>query len=117
MRTFLEKFVSQQYFVKFKYVVESGKHENSPNLHFHIFGLYNENGSKNFRKRVLIDAWNKSYPNNPLDWKSKHKKGIHCKACCTQEIIDDTYKYMSNESKGNHENYVDLNVSDELGFI
>lgn len=108
MTRFCEKYFTSQYFKKVQWVLESGKHIEKPNLHFHLLGLYNENGSKNFRQRVLREAWDKLYPNNPLEWKRGKHIGIDNKACCTQQMIDDKLKYLSNDSKGSHENFVDL---------
>lgn len=116
MSSFLEKVCTPQYFKKVKWCLESGKHENSPNLHFHIFGLFNENGSKNFRKRCLVHRWNKLYPTNTLDWSRKGHVGIDNKACNTQQIINDSLAYLDNECKGSHENFIDLNVSGGFGF-
>lgn len=117
MENFLKNNLTSKYFEKCHWVIESGKHENKPNLHFHFLGLYNPNGSKNFRKRVLFDAWNKLYPNNPLEWKAPNgNRGIHIVACNTQEIIDDKIKYLSNDNKGSHVNFIDLNKNSSFGF-
>lgn len=116
MAAFLEKNLTSQYFQKVKWVLEAGKHTDNPNLHFHIFGLFNENGSKNFRKRILVDRWNSVYPSNTLNWKRRKSVGIHNKACCTQQLIDETLLYLSNESKGSHENFVDLEKTGGFGF-
>lgn len=117
LRLFCEKFFSIQYFEKIAWVIESGKHSNSPNLHFHLLGVFNENGSKNFRKRVLINGWNKLYPKNPLDWRADNKVGIDLVACNTQVMIDDKLSYFKNENKGSHKNFVDLKIKGGFGLL
>ena len=117
MVDFLKNNLTEKYFKKVQWVVESGKHKNNPNLHFHFLGLFNPNGSKNFRKRVLFEAWNKHYPDNPLEWKKPNgHRGVHVVACCAQELVDDKLKYLNNDSKGSHENFTDLNQSGGFGF-
>lgn len=116
MEGFLRKVCSEKYFKKVRWAMESGKHEDKPNLHFHIFGLFNANGSKNFRKRALVTLWDKMYPGNPLDWKRGSHVGIHVKFCGTELIINDTLSYLDNECKGDHENFLDLEKSDGFGF-
>lgn len=118
MEEFLKNNLTEKYFKKVRWCIESGKHKNSPNLHFHFLGLFNPNGSKNFRKRILFDAWNKVYPENPLEWKNNNgNRGIHVYACCTQILVDDKLKYLMNDSKGTHENFIDLNKSGGFGFV
>lgn len=117
MEEFLKNNLTEKYFLKVSWVIESGKHKDKPNLHFHFLGLYNQNGSKNFRKRVLFEAWNKLYPNNPLEWKTPNgNRGIHIVACNTQEIINDKLEYLINGNKGSHINFVDLNKNYSFGF-
>lgn len=117
MENFLKKFLTERFFEKVAWVIESGKHKENPNLHFHFLGLFNPNGSKNFRKRILFNEWNKIYPDNPLEWKKPNgHRGIDVRPCCTQEIVDDKLKYLNNDSKGSHENFVDLNKSGGFGF-
>lgn len=115
MRNFLKKYVTSKYFQKYAYCIESGKHIDKPNLHFHILCLYNENGSKNFRNRVLREYWNKLYPDNPLDWKQGERVGIDRYECNTDYIISDKLKYFHNDSKGSHENFIDLKIYEEFG--
>ena len=120
MEGFLRKVCTDKYFKKVRWAMETGKHEDKPNLHFHIFGLFNANGSKQFRGRALVTLWDKMYPDNPLDWergKGKHKSvGIHVKFCGTELLINDTLAYLDNECKGDHENFLDLEKSDGFGF-
>lgn len=115
MKNFLEKNISEKYFKKFAWNIESGKHPNKPNLHFHLLGDYNPNGQKNFRSRVLNDNWNKLYPNNPLEWKQGNRIGIDRKDCNNEEMIKDKLLYFHNESKGTHMNFVDLEIYVECG--
>lgn len=117
MVNFLKNNLTKKYFLKVSWVVESGKHEDNPNLHFHFLGLFNPNGSKNFRKRVLFNEWNKVYPDNPLEWKKPNgHRGVHVVACCNQELVVDKLTYLKNDSKGSHENFIDLNQSGGFGF-
>lgn len=115
LREFLQKFVAEQYFFKIAFCIESGKHKDKPNLHFHILGHYNKNGSKNFRSRVLNLAWNKYYPDNPLEWNQGNRVGINVKKCNCDFIVRDKLKYFHNESKGSHMNYIDLGEYYEFG--
>lgn len=116
MRDFCEKFFSSKYFKKCWWVIESGKHEKSPNLHIHLLGQFkwkspNESMSKNF-KRNLITAWNKCYPNPKfnISYKESNNVGIHHVPCNTDEIRNDKLTYMTNSEKGSHENFIDLGV-------
>ena len=115
MKNFLEKYFTDQYFFKVAFNIESGKHENKPNLHFHFICIYNKNGSKNFRSRILYDAWNKHYPNNPLNWERGKHVGIDCVKCNVDFMVKDKLAYFHNESKGSHTNFLDLDYYRELG--
>lgn len=115
MENFLIKNINEKYFLKFAFCIESGKHKDKPNLHFHILGHYNDNGRKNFASRVLSDNWNKLYPNNPLKWKQGTRVGIDRKDCNSEQMIRDKLLYFHNESKGSHENFTDLGVYYEYG--
>lgn len=115
MREFLKKNVSEKYFTKWAYCIESGKHPDKPNLHFHLLGHYNDNGRKNFRGRVLREFWNKHYPNNPLEWKQGNRVGIDRKDCNDKQMIKDKLLYFHNESKGTHTNFIDLEIYEEYG--
>lgn len=115
MKNYLIKNINNKYFFKFAWCMESGKHEDKPNLHFHLLGHYNNNGSKNFRGRVLINNWNKLYPDNPLEWTRGEHHGIDRKDCNTDIMIKDKLLYFHNESKGSHENFIDLNIYKEAG--
>lgn len=115
LQEFLKKFVNEKYFFKYAWCIESGKHPDKPNLHFHLLGHYNDNGIKNFRGRVLKDAWNKFYPDNPLEWNQGKRCGIHRVDCNCPKLISDKLKYFHNESKGSHENFLDLDIYEEAG--
>lgn len=115
MRKFLEKNISEKYFKRYSWNIETGKHKKKPNLHFHILGEYNANGQNNFRSRVLNDNWNKLYPNNPLEWKQGNRVGIDRKDCNTEVMVRDKLLYFHNESKGTHMNFVDLKIYVESG--
>ena len=100
---FVKKLETFDFYEEFVYAVESGKKENSPNLHCHIVLKFKPGGSKNFADRVK--KWfKKSFPDNTVDYcfvrKDKSKnKGIDCKDILNQEIWEEKIRYLNNKNK------------------
>lgn len=116
LKNFCEKFFNnEKLFESVKWCVESGKHENCPNLHIHALISFKKGMGKNF-SRVLKSSWARVYPDPKyaIDYNVKGNRGIHRVPCNTLLIQRDKEIYMSNSSKGSHENFVDLNVSGEF---
>lgn len=118
MSEFCEKVFTKKWFSDAKWILESGKHSDRPNLHFHALVRFkDDSASKNFKSRCLTKIWNNMYPDNPLDWKNQNNRGIDVKKCNTLQIQKDKYNYMENDSKGSHENFTDLAIGNEFGDI
>lgn len=118
MSKFCEKVFSKKWFSDVKWILESGKHKDKPNLHFHALARFrSKSAAGNWRSRVLIPEWNKQYPDNPLDWKRGQDKGIDVVHCNTGQIQKDKYNYLENDSKGSHENFTDLKIGGEFGNV
>lgn len=116
LEDFCKKFFeNEKLFENVKWVVESGKHKDCPNLHIHALISFKKCMGKNF-SRVLKSSWARVYPDPQytIDYNVKGNKGIHRAPCNTLLIQRDKETYMSNSSKGSHENFVDLNVSGEF---
>lgn len=99
------------------WVVESGKHEDSPNLHVHC--LVDFHTSRNFR-RWMLKVWEEFFPDPDyrITWERKDPsrpkgvvKGIDHVICNTREMIRDKHLYMINSNKGTHENFSDLGIN------
>lgn len=113
-----------KYFEEIHYVVESGKNEADPNLHIHFVAKPFKDGMHNF-SRDLKKKWNfyfcadydisyKIYTGLDEKGKKKYNEGIHTFPVRTEEILQDKIKYLSNEFKGTHENFVDLGIYQHL---
>lgn len=99
-----------------QWVVESGKHKSKPNLHIHA--LVKIGGrNKNFR-RFFIGKWNKEFKDKRFNIEYKHGDNVGWKMIPVNcwEMKKDKLSYMNNDSKGSHENFVDLGVSGGFGF-
>lgn len=113
-----EIFISraEKYFNEVWFVVESGKHQDNPNLHIHALVEFNKSdkgvsGSK-FFMRDLVACWKRHFsdPEYRIDYDTGGNKGIHRKACNTLDIQKESLEYMTNENKGTHENFTDLGI-------
>ena len=115
-----------KYFEELHYVVESGKNKDDPNLHIHFVAKPFKDGMHNFR-RDLVKKWNfyfcedydisyKIYSGLDEKGKKKYNEGINTFPVRTLEILNDKIKYLSNDSKGSHENFVDLGIYKHLKF-
>lgn len=115
-----------KYFEEIHYVVESGKNKDSPNLHIHFVAKPFKDGMHNFR-RDLVKKWNfyfcedydisyKIYSGLDDKGKKKYNEGINTFPVRTAEILEDKIKYLSNDSKGTHENFMDLGIYKHLKF-
>lgn len=115
---FCEGIFTPKHFTKCAWVIESGKHENNPNLHIHCLGKLK---NKNF-KRMFQTRWNKQYDKKyNINYVEKKKdgsenKGWDMKPCNTILIQKDKLKYMDNVFKGSHENFTDLRIGNKFGF-
>lgn len=99
-----------------KWVIESGKHKDKPNLHIHA--LVKIGGrNKNF-KRFFMGKWNKEFKDKRynISYKSKDNCGWKMIPVNCWKMKQDKLDYMNNDSKGSHENFVDLGVSGGFGF-
>ena len=100
-----------KYFYQMWYVIESGKHQNRPNLHLHCLCDFKKGGSK-FFLRDLKHKWKQYFPEDKytINYDIEGNKGIHRVDCNTLEIQNDKVDYMDNELKGSHENFTDLGI-------
>ena len=106
-KIFIDYVLHLPYLKRVWWVWESGKYEDSPNLHLHM--LIEFYCSKNF-KRDLTCKWSKVFKGSNIDWKSKTGVGWDAKPCNTLVIQQDKIAYMDNSQKGSHENFCDLNL-------
>jgi hypothetical protein len=113
LRMFCEKRFTAKNFERCKWVIESGKHEENPNLHIHCIGRLR---NKNF-KREFITQWNKIYDNEyNISYNENDNRGWDMIPCNTAEIQEDKLNYLKNSLKGNHENFIDLKIGGTFGF-
>lgn len=99
-----------------QWVVESGKHKDKPNLHIHA--LVKIGGrNKNF-KRFFISKWNKEFKDKRYNISYIEGSNVGWKMIPVNcwKMKEDKLSYMNNDSKGSHENFVDLGVSGGFGF-
>ena len=129
MREFCTDFFDNnytKYFEEIHYVVECGKNKDDPNLHIHFVAKPFKDGLHNFR-RDLVKKWNfyfcedydityKIYTGLDDKGKKKYNEGIHTFPVRTLEILEDKIRYLSNESKGTHMNFMDLGIYQHLKF-
>lgn len=132
MKKFVKEFFDEKfqlYFEELYYVVESGKHEDNPNLHIHFVGKFLKDGSHNFRSR-LIKKWNSIFEADyDISYKilkkpegkgksnkkrKEYNEGIKLIKVRTQTILNDKIKYLQNDHKGSHENFIDLGIAKHL---
>lgn len=115
--SFAEKFFNNsKLFKSAHFCVESGKHENKPNLHIHALILFKKGQGKNF-SRSLKSCWNAVYEQKyNISYKEKGNIGIHRVPCNTEQIQLDKESYMSNAHKGSHENFTDLGINKQFVF-
>ena len=115
-----------KYFEEIYYVVESGKNKDDPNLHIHFVAKPFKDGMHNF-SRDLKKKWNfyfcadydigyKIYTGLDEKGKKKYNEGIHTFPVRTREILEDKIRYLENDSKGTHENFMDLGIYQHLKF-
>lgn len=102
----------KKYFNDCWYVIESGKHKDSPNLHIHFLADFKIGGSKHF-KRDFIRLWDRYFTNpiHNIRWERGTNVGFHRIDCNTKQLQDDKLDYMTNSNKGTHENFEDLGIS------
>lgn len=113
LRLFCEKRFTAKNFEKCSWVIESGKHEENPNLHIHCIGKLK---NKNF-KRHFITQWNKIYEKKyNIEYDENDNRGWDMKPCNTAEIQEDKKNYLNNALKGTHENFVDLKIGHSFGW-
>lgn len=106
-----------KYFEQVWYCIESGKHQNRPNLHIHMLCEFKAMGSK-FFLRDMKHKWKQYYPEDKytINYDIEGNKGIHRVDCNTLEIQQDKVEYMDNELKGTHENFTDIGIRKYLRF-
>ena len=106
-----------KYFKQCWYVVESGKHQQKPNLHIHLLADFKKMGSK-FFLRDLKTLWRKHFPDEKytINYNVDGNKGIDRVDCNTLEIQQDKITYMDNDCKGTHENFTDLGIHKHFEF-
>ena len=110
-----------KYFKQCWYVIESGKHQQRPNLHVHLLAdfkkLKGASGSK-FFLRDLKTLWKKYFHDEKfsINYNIEGNKGIDRVDCNTLEIQQDKITYMDNDCKGTHENFTDLGIHKHLVF-
>lgn len=110
---FCEANFTAKNFTKCAWVIESGKHEDCPNLHIHALGKLK---NKNF-KRMFMSRWNKQYEDKyNISYDENNNKGWHMVPCNTLEIQSDKLNYLDNVLKGSHENFIDLKIGNKFGF-
>jgi hypothetical protein len=113
LRLFCEKRFVAKNFERCKWVIESGKHEENPNLHIHCIGRLK---NKNF-KREFITQWNKIYDNEyNISYSENDNRGWDKIPCNTAQIQEDKLNYLINSLKGNHENFIDLKIGGTFGW-
>lgn len=91
------------------WVIESGKNKTKPNLHLHFFCRIK---NPRHHKRDLIHSWDKFFPNNKLVGNN-----YHIVKCNTEAMYIDKQEYMINNSKGTHENFIDLQLRGGFGGL
>lgn len=91
------------------WVIESGKNPKKPNLHLHFFCRIK---NPRHHKRDLIHSWDKFFPNNKLVGNN-----YHIVKCNTEAMFHDKQEYMVNNSKGTHENFIDLQLRGGFGGL
>ena len=114
MMRFVKKLSNFNYYNEFWFSIESGKHEDNPNLHVHIVLEFKNSG--NFRDR--IHKWfEKEFPENTLRYKLKRKdgsfnEGVDVKPILNDEIWKEKIDYLDNTKKNefgdDHTNFIDL---------
>lgn len=115
---FCEANFTAKNFTKCAWVIESGKHEDCPNLHIHALGKLK---NKNF-KRDCFTRWHKQYEDKyNIKYVEKkddgsENKGWDMKPCNTLKIQSDKLNYLNNVLKGSHENFIDLKIGNKFGF-
>lgn len=107
--------IAGQYFSDTRWVVETGKHKDAPNLHFHALVTFLPQKSKNFSRDGIQKIWNNYFPNHDITYKIKRKdgsfnRGVDRVSCNTLQIQADKLKYLTNSEKGSHENFTDLGL-------
>lgn len=118
LRQFWKKFFekNRKLFSKVWYVLESGKHKDNPNLHTHALISFKSGGGKNF-SRLLKKSWSREYPYDfRIDYNENGNKGIDRVPCNTEQIQVDKIRYMENDQKGSHQNFIDLGIKEILDF-
>ncbi len=93
--------IAGQYFSSTRWVVESGKHQDAPNLHFHALVSFLPQKSKNFSRDGIMKIWRNYFPDHDISYKQKRKDGTYNRgvdrvACNTLQIQDDKLKYLTN---------------------
>lgn len=115
IREFCKIVFNKKKLLKCAWVVEVGKHKENPNLHIHAVCKLID---KNF-KRYAVAQWKKMYPDYKyrIDWIDKKRNACGWKMipCNTLPIQEDKLKYLKNNYKGSHENFIDLKVGDQFG--
>lgn len=106
MKSFCEDLYSNDSYKRFEkviYNIETGKHEDNPNLHTHALIIF-ENSTKNF-KRDCISRFNKYFKEYGIDIDMK-RFAIHL-----EKIYNDKLNYLNNKDKSIlHQNYRDLEI-------
>ena len=106
MKSFCEDVFSNESYRRYEkvtYNIETGKHENNPNLHVHALIIF-EHSTKNF-KRDCISRFNKYFKDYGIDIDMK-RFAIHL-----EKIYNDKLNYLNNVDKSIlHQNYRDLEI-------
>ena len=107
--------IAATYFSDTRWVVETGKHQDSPNLHFHALVSFLPQKSKNFSRDGIMKIWHNYFPDHDISYKQKRKdgtfnRGVDRVSCNTLQIQADKLKYLTNSEKGSHENFTDLGL-------
>lgn len=91
------------------WVIESGKNKKNPNLHVHFFCRIK---NPKHHKRDLIHNWEKKFPNNKLIGNN-----YHIVKCNTEKMFYEKQEYMIDNSKGTHQNFIDLQLRGGFGGL
>jgi len=85
----------------YAYVIEVGKNRDAPHLHVHALVQLKHKGQGKNHSRELKTYWNEctSTPLQGDDYYSKNVNG---------DILIDKLKYMDNNTKDSHENFMDV---------
>ena len=114
MRHICTTIFNNEKFIRFKeiaYNIETGKHEENPNLHIHALIDFNKS-NKNF-DRDFKGVWMKEFKDYGIDFKKGGKQLFKGKN--VNDVWYDKLAYLRNDEKSIlHQNYRDLEIFEHL---